>query len=124
MSRWVVHASAEFAATHALARYRGGPEESHEHRWRVTVRVGTAALNAEAYAVDFITLRRLLEDALLPLDGTDLSRHPEIGSPSATAERLAEVVAGWLGQPIAGLGATLLSVSVWEGPENRVDLNL
>jgi 6-pyruvoyl-tetrahydropterin synthase len=122
--RWVVHASCEFSATHALASYLGAPEDPHLHRWRVTIRAGTDALHAEGYAVDFVGLRTLLEEALASLEGSDLNAHPEIGVPSPTAERLAEVVVGWLREPVAGMGATLLSVTVWEGPENRVDLNL
>ena len=124
MTRWVVHASAEFSATHALTRYLGAPEEPHGHRWRVTIRVGADALHAEGYAVDFAALHTLLQESLSPLDGTDLNAHVEIGVPSPTAERLAEVVAGWLREPVAALGAILVSVSVWEGPDNRVDLNL
>jgi hypothetical protein len=59
-----------------------------------------------------------------PLDGSDLNAHPEIGVPTPSAERLAEVIAGWLAPVVRELGANLLSVSAWEGPENRVDLVL
>jgi hypothetical protein len=65
-----------------------------------------------------------LARAVAPLDGTDLNDHPEIGDPTPSAERVAEVVAGWVAATIEELGARLLSVSVWEGPENRVDLVL
>ena len=51
MSRWVVHSSATFNASHALTRYRGEPETPHDHRWRVAVRVGTDALNDEGKAL-------------------------------------------------------------------------
>jgi 6-pyruvoyl-tetrahydropterin synthase len=124
MSRWVVHARASFVASHALDCYRGEPEASHEHRWQVAIRVGCDRLNDEGYAIDFHALRALLEGALAPLDGCDLNRHPEIGSPTPSAERLAEVVASWLTPEVQALGARLLAVSVWEGPENRVDLDL
>jgi 6-pyruvoyl-tetrahydropterin synthase len=122
--RWVIHAQIEFDASHALTSYRGEPETSHEHRWRVAIRVGVEQLNAEGYALDFHAVHSVLERALAPLDGSDLNQHPLIGAPTPSAERLAEVVAGWVGPPIAELTGTLLTVSVWEGPENRVDLNL
>jgi len=124
MSRWVVHARASFNARHALARYLGGPEESHSHAWQVAVRVGTDRLNDDGYAVDFHAVHRALEGFTAPLEGSDLSAHPEIGMPTPTAERLAEVIAGWLAPVVHGLDARLLEVSVWEGPENRVDLIL
>jgi 6-pyruvoyltetrahydropterin/6-carboxytetrahydropterin synthase len=124
MMRWVVHARIELVARHALTSYHGGVEPSHEHRWIVAILVGTDHLNQEGMAVDFETLRTLLDKRLKQLDHSDLNQHPEIGKPTPTAERFAEVVAGWLAPEIEKLGATLLSVSVWEGPDNRVDLNL
>jgi 6-pyruvoyltetrahydropterin/6-carboxytetrahydropterin synthase len=124
MSRWVVHARASFTARHALTRYLGEPEESHSHLWQVAVRVGTDRLNDEGYAVDFHAVHQALATVVAPLDGSDLNAHPEIGAPTPSAERVAEVIAGWLAPVVQELGASLLSVSVWEGPENRVDLVL
>lgn len=124
MSRWVVHSEAEFDAVHALVRYLGAPEEPHTHRWRVAIRVGTDQLHPEGYAVDFHGVHRQLTDVVAPLDGADLNHEPEIGIPSPTAERLAEVIAERLAPRCHSLGARLLTVSVWEGPGNRVDLEL
>ena len=124
MSRWVVHAATGLTASHALRSYRGEPEEVHSHRWRVAVRVAVEELNDEAYALDFHALRRLLSEIVAPLDGTLLDEHPEIGNPSPTAERFALFVARHLAPSVASLGGTLLGVSVWEGPGNRVDLEL
>ena len=124
MSRWVVHARAEFTARHALASYRGRREEPHSHRWAVAIRAAVTTLNQERYAIDFHALHGLLEHTVRPLDGSDLGDHPEIGRPSPTAERVAEVLADRIGPRVRELGARLLTVSVWEGPENRVDLEL
>lgn len=124
MSRWVVHAHAVFKATHALTSYRGTAEEAHDHEWRVEVRVGTEKLNAEGYALDFHHVHQVLAEAVSPLDGINLNRHPQIGQPSPTAERVAEVLAESLASSYEAVGGRLLSVSIWEGPENRVDLML
>ena len=120
----MVHAQASFTARHALTRSLAEPETSHSHSWRIAVRVGTDYLADEGYAVDFHAVHHALASSVAPLDGSDLNAHPEIGAPTPTAERLAEVIAGWLTPVVGELGARLLSVSVWEGPENRVDLNL
>ncbi|MCP4896499.1 MAG: 6-carboxytetrahydropterin synthase [bacterium] len=122
--RWTIHARAEFPALHALQSYNGKPEDLHEHQWRIAIRVGTDTLHPEGYALDFHAVDELLKRATQPLHGVDLGEHPEIGKMSPTAERLAEILARWLQQPLAEIGGTLLSVSVWEGPENRVDLTL
>jgi 6-pyruvoyltetrahydropterin/6-carboxytetrahydropterin synthase len=124
MARWVIHSRTAFEAKHALASYRGEPEEPHSHRWEVAIRVGTEQLNEEGFALDFHQVHKTLEESVAPLDGSDLNRHPEIGLPSSTAERVTEVIAILLRPQIEALGGCLLTVSVWEGPMNRVDLNL
>ena len=124
MSRWVIHAEATFEARHALTSYRGKRESAHGHQWKVAVRVGSDALNEEGYALDFHQIHAVLAAAVAPLDRTDLNDHPDIGSPSPTAERVAEVLSEKLTPEFEGIGGSLLSVSVWEGPDNRVDLML
>jgi len=124
MSRWVVHAATELTARHALTSYRGRPEQPHTHLWRVEIRVRCKSLNREGFAIDFQAVKALLDEAVGPFAGADLNGHPALGGASPTAERLAEVIAGELGSRIAALGARLAGVSVWEGPDNRVDLEL
>jgi 6-pyruvoyl-tetrahydropterin synthase len=124
MSRWIIHAQASFEARHALTSYRGKRESSHDHPWKVEVRVGAAELNEEGYALDFHSVQDLLAGAVVPLDRSDLNDHPTIGQPSPTAERVAEVLSQKLAPSYEKIGGRLLSVSIWEGPDNRVDLIL
>jgi len=121
-ARWVIHSRATFNARHALTSYRGEPEKPHDHLWEVAIRVGTDELGAEGYALDFHAVHTLVEETVAPLRDSDLNSHPEIGKPSPTAERVAEVLAGQLQPGLAAIGGRLLMVSIWEGPENRVDL--
>ncbi len=67
---------------------------------------------------------RHIAQAVEPLNCIDLNHHSEVGVPTPSAERVAEVLAGWLAPELATQGGALLTVSVWEGPDNRVDLNL
>ena len=124
MIRWVVHARAAFDARHALTAYKGEIEASHLHDWQVEVRIGADALGPEGYALDFHEVRQILVDALAPLHNSDLNADPEIGRPSPTAERVAEVLAERLTPQYEAIGGRLLSLSVWEGPDNQVDLIL
>ncbi len=124
MSRWVIHSRGAFEARHALTSYQGKQESPHHHRWEVAIRVGTEHLNEEHFALDFHAVHQILAATVETLDGASLNDHPEIGTPSPTAERVAEVLAVLLAPQYLVLGGTLLSVSVWEGPDNRVDLNL
>ncbi len=122
MSRWVVHARAAFKARHALTVYKGEVEASHLHDWQVEARIGADALGPEGYALDFHEVRQILVDAVAPLDDSNINFDPEIGRPSPTAERVAEVLAERLTPQYEAIGGRLLSLTVWEGPENRVDL--
>jgi len=124
MKRWVIHSRTTFEARHALTSYQGVPEESHHHLWEVAIRVGSDSLNAEGFALDFHEVHRVLEEAAVPLRDSDLNLHVEIGRPTPSAERLAEVLAEILRPSLAAIGGELLTVSVWEGPDNRVDLRL
>ena len=124
MNRWIIHAEASFDARHALTRYRGKSESAHGHAWKIAVKVGSDSLNDEGYALDFHDVQAILGASVAPLDQTDLNEHPDIGSPSPTAERVAEVLAENLTPEYETIGGRLLSVSVWEGPGNRVDLIL
>lgn len=124
MSRWIIHAQASFEAHHALTSYRGERESSHGHPWKIAVQVGADKLNEEGYALDFHQARDVLAAAITPLDRSDLNDHPEIGHPSPTAERVAEVLSQKLAPGYEKIGGKLLVVSVWEGPDNRVDLVL
>lgn len=124
MSRWVYHSETEFRAHHALTLYQGEPEKKHEHLWKVAIEVGAHALKPEYFALDFHAVHEVLQSTVAPLHEIDLNIDERIGVPSPTAERLAEVVALDLTGRIRALGGELLKVSVWEGPENRVDLML
>jgi 6-pyruvoyl-tetrahydropterin synthase len=124
MSRWVIHSRTTFNARHALTSYRGAPEEPHEHQWKVAIQVGTDELCGDGYALDFHDVHTLVDRVVAPLKDSDLNRHREIGTPTPSAERLAEVLAEQLQPGLAAIGGRLLVVSVWEGPENRVDLRL
>lgn len=124
MRRWIVHAQTAFHATHALTSYRGAAEQAHEHHWRISIRASVGQLNNEGYAIDFHLLQQLLEASTGELHGADLNAHPKVGDPSPTAESLALHLAFELAPMVAELGGRLTGVSVWEGPENRVDLEL
>lgn len=118
---WRYHSRQSFTASHALTHYLGQPEPSHSHEWSVAAVVTAARLGPEHYGLDFHAVHDHLEQVVAPLRDSDLSAHPEIGTPSATAENLALFVWSALRPEIEDLGGRLERVSVWEGPENRVD---
>ena len=115
---------ARFEAAHHLTAYRGQPEPVHGHSWRVEVRIASAELGPEDYAVDFVEIKARLDALAARFHHGDVNAVPPFDRTSPTTERLAEWFHGelsaWLrdhrsfgGAP----GARIASVTVWEGPD-------
>jgi 6-pyruvoyl-tetrahydropterin synthase len=98
MSVYEASAEAGFRAGHAVRAPDGSMEAAHEHDWRVTATFRAGTLNANGFVVDFLAVRSALERATGELAGRDLNA--AIGPPGtgASAERVAEHLAGRLAE--------------------------
>ena len=105
-----------FSAAHALKLYDGSLEPIHGHNWKVQVTVGSAKLDAIGVVMDFHELERLLDRILGPLHNRHLN---EVEPFASELNPSAENVAVHVGQSLALPNSVkLLSVQVWETPEN------
>ena len=93
MSCYEVSVTVWFRASHAVRTPEGALEASHEHQWAVTAAFRARALNAAGFVIDFLALRAALDGVTEGLAGKDLNA---ICPPAASAERLAEHLAGKL----------------------------
>ena len=118
------HATSDASTGTAAAAPGARPESGSLARHAVSLADAGRPIDAWQALVDGLPASWESADWNAPLDRADLNDHPEIGQPSPTAERVAEVLAEKLGPQYEKIGGTLLSVSVWEGPDNRVDLVL
>jgi 6-pyruvoyltetrahydropterin/6-carboxytetrahydropterin synthase len=118
MARYVVTVRAGFEAAHALHRYRGLPEAVHGHSWRVEAQLATTTLDEDGLAYDFCEVQKALLAVLGPLDHRCLNEVPPFDQVSPTAEAVAQWVYEELRNRLPG--APLVSVTVFEGPENSV----
>jgi 6-pyruvoyltetrahydropterin/6-carboxytetrahydropterin synthase len=109
-----VRVIAHFEAAHHLTSYRGAPEPSHGHSWRVEALLETQGLDSEGMAYDFVAVQAALGGLVGRLDHRDLNTVPPFDRESPTTERLA----GWLFDRLAQAlpSAPLAEVTVWEGP--------
>ncbi len=64
-------------------------ETSHEHDWRVVVRVGGPRLDDDGLLCDFHALERSLDRILAPLQDHDLNATPPFDRINPTAEHVA-----------------------------------
>lgn len=95
MPRYEVEFETRFSAKHALRHYHGRTETPHSHPFRLTVVVSAARLDRAGIAVDFLDLKKSVEDETGRLRGTFLNKEvPEFreGKLSPSAENIAATI--------------------------------
>jgi 6-pyruvoyltetrahydropterin/6-carboxytetrahydropterin synthase len=112
---YVLRVTARFEAAHHLTSYKGSPEPSHGHSWRVEVALAAASLDAEGMAFDFVEVQAALRELAARLDHRDVNTLPPFDQVSPTTERIAAWFFDGLSDRLPA--APLLEVTVWEGPD-------
>lgn len=103
----------KFEAAHAVI-IDGQAEEIHGHTFRLEVAVEGPLKNG--YVVDFLELRRIVEDIIKELDHKNLNalfKNP-------TTENIALWIAEKIQEKLPG-GVQLKRIVLWEGDENGVE---
>ena len=104
-----------FSAAHQLKLYDGSLEPIHGHNWRAQVTVSTAKLDGIGVVMDFHELERLIDAIVVPWHNHHLNEMKAFAYRNPSAENVAGVIAENLRLPA---GVDLVSVEVWETPEN------
>jgi len=112
---YVLRVREGFEAAHHLTSYRGRPEPSHGHSWRVEAALEAPELDEEGLGFDFIEIRGALRELAGRFDHRDINTVPPFDQTSPTTERLAAWFYGELAPRLEG--AHLVEVTVWEGPD-------
>ena len=89
MPSYLLRVRARFEAAHRLTSYKGSPEPTHGHSWRVEVGLETAGLDNEGMAYDFVEVRRALLELAARFDHRDINAVPPFDQLSPTTERIA-----------------------------------
>ena len=115
MPSYLLRVTARFEAAHHLTSYKGSPEAVHGHSWRVEAALGTAELDAEGMAYDFVEVATALRELVAKVDHKHLNSVPPFDRVSPTTER----IAAWFFNALAERlpAAPLTEVTVWEGPD-------
>ena len=101
-----------FDAAHAIT-IAGQREESHRHRWRVTVVVAGEQLDDDGLLCDFHVLQGALADVVKPFEDGDLNRIAPFDQLNPTAENVAQHITQRMSTRLPG-GIVLKRVSVTE----------
>jgi 6-pyruvoyltetrahydropterin/6-carboxytetrahydropterin synthase len=104
-----------FSASHQLKLYDGSLEPLHGHNWSVKVAVMAEKLDAIGVVMDFHELERLVDAMVVPMHNRHLNELRSFAETNPSAEGVALVIGRGLKLPAA---VRLLSVEVWETPEN------
>ena len=119
---FAIRVQARFESAHFLRSYRGVSEPLHGHSYRVEVEMTAVSdgLDEDELSVDFIAARDALRELAGRLDYGCINEIAPFDQINPTAEN----VARWFADEIAlrgdALGAKVLEVRLWEGPENSV----
>ena len=105
----------EFAAAHQLRLYDGSLEPLHGHNWVVKVTVAAAQLDAIGTVMDFHDLERRADAVVVPMHNRHLNELEPFRKLNPSTENVAFYVATAIQLPKS---VRLLSVEVWETPEN------
>lgn len=120
--RFTVRVSARFESAHYLRTYRGVAEPLHGHSYKVEAELVAAAggTDEDAIAVDFVAAKRALETIARRLDYGCINDIPPFTEINPSAENIAEWFHDQLGTALAGEGAIVKTITIWEGPHNAV----
>ncbi len=115
MPSWLLRVNARFEAAHHLTSWRGAPEPSHGHSWRVEAALLAGELDGEGIGFDFVEVQAGLRELAALFDHRDINTVPPFDQLSPTTER----IAAWFFTSLAERlpAAPLVEVTVWEGPD-------
>jgi len=90
---------AGFSAAHQLRYHDGKYENLHGHNWTAIVTVETKELDAIGVGIDFVVLKKNVEEILSRLDYKNINEVPPFDSKNPSAENISR----WLFDELASL---------------------
>jgi 6-pyruvoyltetrahydropterin/6-carboxytetrahydropterin synthase len=105
-----------FAAGHALRNYKGKCENLHGHNFRVQVTIEGERLDDTGLLVDFIDVKKSMQDVIARLDHQFLNEIPPFDVKNPSAENIAEHFYDAMTQDLAAnpVAVRIREVKVWE----------
>jgi 6-pyruvoyl-tetrahydropterin synthase len=105
-----------FNATHRLTQDGRSLEPLHGHDWRVEAVAAGDQLDAVGLLIDFVTLKRALDETAASLHHSDLNARPEFAGASPSAEVVARHFFEQIVRRLGVSGQALARVRVQEAP--------
>ena len=120
--QYTVRVEARFEAAHYLREYRGISEPLHGHSYKVEADLAArgGGVDRDAIAVDFVSAKRKLDSLAKKLDYGCINDVEPFKDINPSAENIAAWFHRELSAAVANENAEVVTVTIWEGPVNRV----
>jgi 6-pyruvoyltetrahydropterin/6-carboxytetrahydropterin synthase len=112
-----VQVKTDFSAAHSLPGYPGDCARIHGHNWQIEVYVRCRDLDRLGMAVDFLEIKKAVQDVVGALDHSHLNDLAPFRKVNPTAENIAKFLYQELSAKLNFEGATVSKVKVAETPE-------
>ena len=109
-----------FDSAHYLRGYKGKCENTHGHRYAVTVRLKSSKLNEIGLVYDFTDVKRHLSGILARFDHVLLNEIPPFNQINPSAENIATTIYHELKAKLAGEPVSISAVEAWETPQQGI----
>ncbi len=121
--RFIIRVEGLFESAHFIRNYLedGTDEPLHGHSWKVEVFVSSPTINkTTGFAVDFLAVRRELDDICKYLDHTNLNDIPPFTELNPSSENIAKWIYHQMKDRLKkkNMIGEIERVIVWEGPKN------
>ena len=114
---YLVRVEQRLEAAHNLREYHGMCERLHGHSWKVEVFVRAPKLDHEGMALDYLQVRRALQEILTDWDHNYINNIPPFDKLNPSSENIATFIFQQMSKVIDSEKSWIEKVLVWEGPE-------
>jgi len=103
-----------FSAAHQLRLYDGKYENLHGHNWSAVVAVEADELDAMGVGIDFVRLKKFVEEILGELDYQNINEIPPFDKQNPSAENIARWLFLKLKEKVNTPGTRVKRVEIYE----------
>ena len=89
---FAVSVETHFWASHQLTMPDGSKEPAHSHNWLVRAEVAAEKLNSSGFVIDFLTLRKMLDNIVAQFDNIALAKIDYFRQNNPSAENVAKYI--------------------------------
>ena len=112
-----VYIETHFSAAHSLRGYAGDCARLHGHNWTVRVFVRCRALDDTGMGIDFLVVRKHVEDVLKRFDHFNINEVEPFRDINPSAENIARYLYGELSGRINSEDVRVSKITVLETPD-------